>query len=175
MEVIDLNVWGSLGAQFLYLLLRAIESGPVKACEYPLDGLDSKNLKDVYAHAARLLYAAPSASNDGRVLNHVDAQSFFAFLRRNSSPDAYIPVSCFSEHELELLIERSWLPVGASGSRLKSRLQQLTAATINLRVAIAKMAKEPQVERHAWRPGVIATDADIDYALVSCGLPPQRT
>jgi hypothetical protein len=175
MEVVDLNVWGSLGAQFLCLLLRTIDSGPpAMTPEYPLDGLDDAKLANVYANSATLLHAAPSPCADGRMLDHVDAQSFFAFLRRNSSPCAYIPASCFSKDELELLIERSWLPVGASGARLKTRLQQLTAATLNLRDAVSAITNEPQAERRAWRSGVIATDDDIDNALLSCGLPCRK-
>ena len=171
----ELNVWGALGTQFLHLLVVTLkDEGACESDEYPLKNLSASERADVFLNAAQLFEAAP-VSGEGRVRCDADARSFFAFLHRQSVPLADHPFSSFSDHELELLLERAWIPEGPSGDRLKARLSQLVHATCILRKSVAQTLglEGLHVERYVWHPGAFATDEEINDALSAYGLPPR--
>lgn len=144
--------------------------------EYPLEHLSTAERADVYVNAAALLAQAPERLPEGHMRCDADARSFFAFLRRQSVPAADYPFGCFSGSELEQLAERSWLPIGPSGDRLKARLLQLVHATCVLRMSVAHILGrgDLHVERYVWKPGAYATDDDINDALRAFGLSPRE-
>lgn len=177
---IGLDVWSALGAQFLRLIVRSLAlSSPVAKdselaadFDHPLDGLSDTKIEEVYAIAAHILKAAASSSAAGRVESRADARAFFNLLSLNRDPGSDLPVASLSVNELRALLAHAWLPVGRGRDNLRNRLQQLAAATCNIRDALTGALGTSQIERHVWRADVIVTDGDLEYARAVLELPP---
>lgn len=180
LSTVKLGLWGTLGFQFLRLVLwsvRLSEEPPVGLNDdfdeddaHPLQAMTDAESAEVLAIAARLMRAAKSFSAVGRVETPDCAESFFGFLSRNRAGGAGAPVSSFPEECFPTLIELTLLPPGHPGEFQRNRLQQLTSATCSIREALSSALRIPLVERFAWRPHARATDADVDCALLSLGL-----
>lgn len=171
---VKLELWGTLGLQFLRLVLWSIHfraPAILDEDDHPLKSLSDENAAEVLTVATRLLREAKSYSSVGRVETRDDAESFFGFMSRNRAQGAGAPVSSFPDGSFPLLIKHSILPAGQVGEIQRNRLQQLAAAVCSIRAALSDALVVPMVERSVWRTRVLATDADIERALLTLGAP----